>query len=93
MRLTDLSYESGRLEYRSRHATEPETALPAFLKEARRILAAAKPERPRIEDPQFTPEFEALRWFPLPGEIQQELRLAAGSDPNQQKLWDDPPPV
>ena len=89
LRLTELSYESGKLEYRSRHATEPETTLPACLKAARRILAATKPERNVIEDPRFTPEFEALRWFPLPGEIQRELRTAASTDPNQRKLWDD----
>ncbi len=68
MRLTDVTYASGRMEYRSRHATEPESALPGHLEEARRTLAAAGVP-PSVEDAPRTDDFEALRWFPLPGEI------------------------
>ena len=75
MRLTDLSYDSGRLAYHSRHATEPETALAGYLEDARRILAAAEAGQGvvPVRDPELTPGFEALRWFPLPGEVQREL--------------------
>ncbi len=94
MRLSDLSYASGKLEYGSRHATEPESALPGYLAEARRILASAKAGRRRIEDDSFPPEFEALRWFPLPGEVQRDL--AGGSAPpadRQPCPWDEPDAV
>jgi hypothetical protein len=83
LRLTDLSYAGGRLEYRSRHATEPETALPGFLAEARRILQeAGQGGEPREVDRPDLPEgFEALRWFPLPGEVLSELVSARGNRP------------
>jgi len=73
-RLTDLSYETGKLEHRTRRATEPETALSGYLDEARRILADADPGSQPIVDPEFTEEFETLRWFPLPGEAQREMQ-------------------
>ncbi|MCB9677487.1 MAG: aminotransferase class V-fold PLP-dependent enzyme [Alphaproteobacteria bacterium] len=67
MRLTDNTYRSGRLEYRSRHATEPESALVDYLAAAREILANAAP--PVDDGPKLTTNFESLRWFPLPDEI------------------------
>ncbi len=91
MRLSEISYAGGKLEYRSRHATEPETVLPNCLAQARKILASATADRRPISDPQFTPDFEALRWFPLPGEIQRELRGDNATASNGQKrLWDEP---
>jgi selenocysteine lyase/cysteine desulfurase len=74
MRLSDLSYSCGKLEFSSRQATEPETALAGYLTQAGRILASAKAGKRRIEDPRFTDGFESLRWFPLPGEIQREMQ-------------------
>jgi selenocysteine lyase/cysteine desulfurase len=76
MRLGEVSYRTGKMEYRSRHATEPEWALPGYLDEARRIIAAI-PEEVRtlqLEDPARTADFEELRWFPLPSEVLAELR-------------------
>jgi hypothetical protein len=66
------------MEYRSRHSTEPEWALPAYLEDARRIIAATKDEYRTLtlEDPARTQDFEELRWFPLPGEVLAELRGA-----------------
>jgi hypothetical protein len=72
--LDDLSYGSGRLEYPARHATEPETVLPGYLDQARRILASAECRDRALRDPVLEPGFEALRWFPLPGEVCDELR-------------------
>ncbi len=76
-RLADLTYRSGRLEYRSRHATEPEWTLPSYLEQAREVIAqsvegfqTADP----ITDPELNADFEHLRWFPLPGEILTELQ-------------------
>ncbi len=84
MRLADLSYRTGKLEYRSRHATEPEWSLPSYLDDARRLIAEAQAgyfREPMPEDPVLTPEFERLRWFSLPGEVWRELAL--GLEPSQ----------
>ena len=76
-RLTDLTYRSGRLEYRSRHATEPEWVLPAYIEQARSIIDDAVVEfqsAPPLETPTFGPDFQELRWFPLPGEVLARLQ-------------------
>ncbi len=79
MRLHDVTYRSGKLEYRSRHATEPEWVLASYLAEAREILDRATLEA-RDSDPQeLSADFESLRWFPLPEEIAAELR---GEEPS-----------
>jgi selenocysteine lyase/cysteine desulfurase len=86
MKLAEVSYGAGRMEYRSRHATEPESALSKYIEEARRIIAAADQEfrsgTLEIEDPPRTKDFEELRWFPLPGEVLAEIRgnTAIGPD-------------
>lgn len=80
MRLQDLSYRAGKLEYRSRHATEPEWSLPSYLDEARRVIAEAAAgyfREPMPEDPPLNDDFARLRWFPLPGEAWRELTLGA----------------
>jgi hypothetical protein len=75
MRLADVTYRGGKMEYRSRHATEPESALAAYLDEARRVFAAAvvgERQRPP-HHPAMTRDFEQLRWFWLPREVAAEL--------------------
>ncbi|MEZ4474177.1 MAG: aminotransferase class V-fold PLP-dependent enzyme [bacterium] len=72
--LFNISYATGRLSFRSRHASEPEAALSDYLDEARRILDAGA-ELAGAEDPCVNPDFQSLRWFPLPGEA--AARLAA----------------
>jgi selenocysteine lyase/cysteine desulfurase len=77
MTLFSVSYRSGKLEYRSRHATEPEWALEGYLDEARSIVDQAMADYlqlPHIVDPPLNADFEYLRWFPLPGEILRELK-------------------
>jgi len=76
MRLAEVSYRTGKMEYRSRHATEPEWTLPGYLEEAKRIIANAGDEfrSLSIEELPRTPDFEELRWFPLPSEVLEELR-------------------
>jgi hypothetical protein len=79
MRLSDLSYRSGKLEFRTRHATEPEWALGGYLRDAERIVAEAETELAAatpIVDDALPSDVEHLRWFPLPGEIMAELRKA-----------------
>ncbi|MBL8621301.1 MAG: aminotransferase class V-fold PLP-dependent enzyme [Myxococcales bacterium] len=76
MRLADVTYRTGRMEFRSRHATEPESALAGYLEDARRLVAAvgagAAATR-ECTDVDRTADFEALRWFPLPTEVAAEL--------------------
>ena len=77
--LLDLTYRSGKLEYRSRHATEPEWVLSEYLAAAE-TLADQAPERTASvvpADPSLNPRFEALRWFSLPREALAELRQGA----------------
>ena len=56
--------------HRRRHA--PETALAGYLTESRRILTEAGPAA-TVEHVDMGADFEKLRWFPLPEELQREL--------------------
>jgi selenocysteine lyase/cysteine desulfurase len=73
--LHDLSYPEGLLSYRRQHATDPETALQGYLTEALKIADEMSTSIVDIdvEDPVLSAEAENLRWFPLPGEIKQQL--------------------
>ena len=73
LRLSQLDYRGGRLEYRSQHRTEPESALAECLQESRRILAEAVPDSPATPVAALSAGLERLRWFPLPEEIAAEL--------------------
>lgn len=75
MRLAHLSYASGQLEYRTRSATEPEWAVGQYIEEADRVCAEAveKFRANPLKHQPLSPDFEHLRWFPLPGEICAEL--------------------
>ena len=74
MRLSDLTYRSGKLEYRARHATEPEHVLAGYLEDARRIIDEAVKEATVADAPKLSEDFESLRWFTLPSEVIAELR-------------------
>jgi selenocysteine lyase/cysteine desulfurase len=73
MRLLDVRYRSGKLEYRSAHLREPEWALDSYLEEATRILLRSHGVDRQVEDPVLSADFEELRWFPLPSEALREL--------------------
>lgn len=75
MRLADVTYRNGRMEYRSRHATEPEEALAGYLVEANHILSSAMSDYQSTPVPaaEISAGFEALRWFPLPHEVRDEI--------------------
>ena len=90
LRLDALSYRTGKLEYRSHHATEPEWALPNYITEAQQVIAAATVElrTTNVIDPVTTTDFEELRWFPLPSEVVAEIR---GDDSDTVRSWADPP--
>jgi hypothetical protein len=76
MSLTDLSYRSGKLEYRTRHATEPEWVLSSYLEDAKRVLEQVRQQADlaTLSDPERTEDFEQLRWFPMPAEAAAALR-------------------
>lgn len=75
LRLTDISYRGGRMEYRSSHEREPEWVLDEYLEQVRAILCAntAQCENGELTAPRLTADFEHLRWFPLPHEALAEL--------------------
>jgi selenocysteine lyase/cysteine desulfurase/CRP-like cAMP-binding protein len=78
--LNDVHYDTGEMEFRGQAATAPETELVHQLQEAKRIIARFErkaDEEDAVVDLQLGPEFERLRWFPLPGEALTELRAAA----------------
>ncbi|APR84213.1 Cysteine desulfurase [Minicystis rosea] len=76
MSLRDLSYRAGKLEFRARMLTEPEWALPGYLEAARQVLdgaAARIRANPPVDPEAPSTDFEALRWFPMPGEVAAEM--------------------
>jgi selenocysteine lyase/cysteine desulfurase len=64
--LHDISYSAARMPRSAHRHREPESALPRYLEEARRILTAP---RPTPEPVQLSADFEHLRWFWLPHEV------------------------
>lgn len=75
LKLGDLSYESGDLEFSSGRVTEAESALTCHLDEARKILTDARFEDgDAIEDPLLSEDCEVLRWFPVPTEAATDLK-------------------
>ena len=76
MGLGDVTYRAGKMEYRSRHATEPEAALERYLEEAAETIAAAEKEAglAGVEREELSSGIEQLRWFPLPEEVAGELQ-------------------
>jgi selenocysteine lyase/cysteine desulfurase len=75
--LFDIAYDEGKLEYRSRHSREPERTLRTYIDAAAKLLATRPSPCAPIDDPALSKDFESLRWFPLPGEIQRELEANA----------------
>lgn len=72
--LHDIRYEGGRMAYPEPRQKEPAERLADYLAEARAILASPPPLPAALaaaaaSDPALDADFEALRWFPLPGEI------------------------
>jgi len=58
--------------------TASESVLPGYLERAREVIRAVEAQPPTVSPmPALTPDFERIRWFPLPGEA-----LAAMRTPN-----------
>jgi selenocysteine lyase/cysteine desulfurase len=88
MKLSEISYVSGRMEFESRRSTAPESALRRYLDEAHGIVAAAVASyaTATFDDPPLAPEIEALRWFPTAHEVLDELRGETPEVPLRQTL-------
>lgn len=74
--LDAVRYVAGAMEFDSARTQEPESALEGYLERAREIFAAAASDRGDgpVRDEPCAAEFERLRWFPLPEEIDAALR-------------------
>jgi hypothetical protein len=71
LRLSQLTYdETGLLRYPKHQERAPESALPGYLAEARRLFAehAGEKECTAEHPPGVSADFEHLRWFDLPAE-------------------------
>jgi hypothetical protein len=62
----------------ARATREPDDALAGRIEEACRIVRAVETAPPRLSapDPMLSPEFERIRWLPLPGEALARLVAA-----------------
>ncbi|MFW6192332.1 MAG: aminotransferase class V-fold PLP-dependent enzyme [Gemmatimonadota bacterium] len=68
MTLHDLRFAPEGAVYPSHRHREPESRLTDYLEEGRRILSEVDPGAGAPEPPKRSDDFEALRWFHLPGE-------------------------
>jgi selenocysteine lyase/cysteine desulfurase len=86
--LHDLSYRAGTLQYRSRHATEPEWVLDEYISQAEQVFADVVQQAGtlKVDETPLSADFEHLRWFPLPGEILKELTGQAQPTQNASPL-------
>ena len=88
MRLTDLTYDGGRLSWRARHAREPESVLASYIDDARQVFDRARDRFAtlQITDPPLNQAFESLRWFPLPGEALELLQGEADDEQHPEPI-------
>jgi selenocysteine lyase/cysteine desulfurase len=66
--LSDVRIAAGEVTWPPPPAPADDGDLEVVLARAREILAAAGPHPDDVETPVLSPDAEALRWFPLPGE-------------------------
>ena len=68
--LYDISYAGAAMEFGAPRATAPESVLRDQLEQAATLISGLEDELAgeTIEDPVLPPSYEAIRWFPLPGE-------------------------
>jgi hypothetical protein len=76
IRLQDIAYASGRMEYPAVHEVVEESVLASYLEEAGRIVeeSVRRWQEVILQDPDMPDHYHRLRWFPLPGEVLAELR-------------------
>jgi selenocysteine lyase/cysteine desulfurase/CRP-like cAMP-binding protein len=68
--LYDISYSGAAMGFGAPRSTAPESVLRDQLEQAKSLIAGLDDRfaGEAIEDPVLPPSFEAIRWFPLPGE-------------------------
>lgn len=71
--LRDVRYEDGTMRYAAHRHRAPDSALPGYLDAARRIIDGPRRGGDARELLDVGPDFEELRWFWLPEEIEREL--------------------
>jgi selenocysteine lyase/cysteine desulfurase len=76
--LRDVRYVDGTMRYAAHRHRAPDSALPGYLEEARRILVGPRRLAAESAPVGVGPDFEELRWFWLPNEIERELTASAG---------------
>ncbi len=75
--LRDVAYDDGTMRFTAHRHQAPDSSLAGYLIEARRILAGPRAAVPEpLERSATGPDFEDLRWFWLPEEIDAELARA-----------------
>ncbi len=67
--LLDIEYRDGRMTYPEHRRQEPEVRLADHLAEARRILDSSSFASVAPDPLEVDADFETLRWFPLPHEV------------------------
>ena len=78
MSLFDISYASGEMEYEIRRQKGSRSDLGRYLDEARWLCTDAELNPPPMLGlPDTTSDFEHLRWFPYPDEVQTAIKGAA----------------
>lgn len=78
VKLDDISFRTGKMQYRSHHVTEPDTAFADYLAEAERLMTRMREFAAEAGaaggagwgsgPATLGDDLERLRWFPLPGE-------------------------
>lgn len=78
--LMDLDFGPEGLRYQAIHQPAPASEMSGYFAAADVIVAEAMARLASAEvaDPPRSPDFEALRWFPLPGEVLGDLRAGQG---------------
>ncbi|HMA18343.1 MAG TPA: aminotransferase class V-fold PLP-dependent enzyme [Thermoanaerobaculia bacterium] len=79
--LRDVRYEEGAMHYSAHRHRAPDSALAGYLHEARGIIAGPRRTGEAGAAPEVGPNFEKLRWFWLPGEIERELAAQTAESP------------
>jgi selenocysteine lyase/cysteine desulfurase len=74
MGLDDVAFTPDGLSHPDRRATEPIERLSDYLDAARATMVEAGSDAPHQPELDMGPDFEHLRWFPLPHELTAELR-------------------
>ncbi len=71
--LDDITFTADGIDHPEHRKTEGEEALAGYLTAGEQTLLAAQPSETEPERPELTADFEHLRWFHLPDEMQREL--------------------